>query len=374
MHQTSYDLAIVGAGPAGIALAASATKLGARVAVVDPEPDRAWTQTWCMFADEAPDLPVRHRWERAVVQLPSGRRRLERPYVEVDTAAFHAGLRARSSGAAFLKARAEQRSDGVLHTSEGAIAARHIVDASGGRQVLGRRGPAPGAFQTAYGMEVETTGHPWPVDEALWMDLVDLQDPPSFLYVLPTSSSRVFVEETVLAGRPPVAIDLLRRRLDERLRGLGVGVREVLREERCSIPLDVPRPAGLAFGTAAQMVHPATGYLLARTLGAADGFARALLADEPCRAMASIRSSTQGLHRYGLDVLTSCDGRELTAFFEAFFAQPDWAVRAFLSSTPRLGPTSASMLRMFATSPVKSLLVRPLLRPAASVESPCPPC
>ena len=373
MANPSHDLLIVGAGPAGLALAAEAQALGLDVGIVDPTLDRPWTQTWCVFEDEAPDVPVRRRWETLAVRLPSGHRRQERAYLEVDGPALQARLRGATADCTGHATVARRLEGNRLHTRDGVLQARFVVDCSGARQVLGRRGPAPTAYQTAYGLEIETDGHPWAVDEVLWMDLTGMEQRPSFLYVLPSSPTRVFVEETALAARPELPVPELRERLLQRLARLGVEVLAVHREERCRIALDVPAPAGLAFGTAAGMVHPATGYLLARALQAAPRFAAALAAGDADGAMATTRSPTRALHRYGLDVLTSCDGPELTAFFEAFFSQPTWATRAFLASSPRLPDTVLSMSRLFLSTPVRSLLVRPASRFGKPVETACPP-
>lgn len=367
-----YDVAVIGAGPAGLALAGALCARGARVAVVDPAPDRPWHQTFCAFADELPDAPAEVTWSRVAIELPGRRVVRDRPYVQVDTAALQGRLRRESAGASRVVGAVIGHGPGEVRTDAGTIQARHTVDCTGARQILGTNGPSATAFQTAWGVEIETHGHPWSPDEAVWMDLRDLAPVPSFLYVLPRSTTRVFVEETVLAARPAVPIPPLRHRLEARLDALGVRVARTIREESVRIPLDLPDPSGLAFGAAAGMIHPATGYSLARSLALAGPFADALLRDHPEEAMATLRSATRGLHRLGLDVLTRCDGDELTAFFAAFFDQPAWATDAFLSSRPALWSTVAAMSRLFATSRVRHLLLRPVLRPAP-VESACPP-
>ena len=74
----------------------------------------------------------------------------------------------------------------------------------------------------------------------------------------------------------------LRKRAHRRLKHLGVEVRRgsLLEEERCNIsmggPLPDPTQRIVAFGAAASMVHPSTGYQLCRMLAAAPALAAAL--------------------------------------------------------------------------------------------------
>ena len=48
------DLLVVGAGPAGRALAHRACVAGLAVTVVDPAPDQEWTATFGLFGDDLP--------------------------------------------------------------------------------------------------------------------------------------------------------------------------------------------------------------------------------------------------------------------------------------------------------------------------------
>lgn len=369
----NFDLVILGAGPAGLSLAAEAADTGLKTAVVAPGPRDEWVPNWSAFEDEVPGVPVAHRWQRAEVRVLDRSLVRDRPYVQIDGPALQRQLLQRVEGVTILDGTMISATKTTVETTAGPLTARFIVDCTGAAQVLGSRGAQPTAFQTAFGMHIETDGHPWDPEVATYMDLRGMTGRPTFLYAMPTSPTSVFVEETSLAARPPIPMDELEQRLADRLQGLGVNVRAVGKVERCRIPMDLPRPAGLAFGMAAGMTHPATGYLLARTLAAAPAFARSLADGSGAAAMASVHSSTRNLHLLGLDVLTLCDADELMAFFDAFFAQPQWVIDAFLARDPRLSHTVAAMLRIFATSPqrVRRLLVRPL-HTAHPLETACP--
>lgn len=360
----NHDLLIVGSGPAGLLLAAEACERGLSVGIIAPDPTARWLPRWSAFEDELPsDVPVRHRWPHSEVRVGNRVIRSARPYVQVDGEALQRQLLDRARQATFLDTTALGRTPQGVSTPGGEVRGRHVVDASGAAQVLSNPGAKATAFQTAFGMEIETDGHPWAPSTALWMDLQALEQVPSFLYAMPTSPTRVFVEETALAARPEVPLDLLERRLLARLERLGVQVRAVHDTEICRIPLDVPMGQQLAFGTAAGMVHPSTGYLLARLFAVAPGFVDALADGRPDRARALTRSAARPLHLLGLDVLTRCDGPELEAFFSTFFAQPDTVTAAFLDRDPTLWKSTSSMLRIFlgAPSDVRRLLVRPIL-------------
>ncbi|KAK9149104.1 hypothetical protein Scep_007861 [Stephania cephalantha] len=100
---------------------------------------------------------------------------------------------------------------------------------------------------------------------------------PTFLYVMPMSPTRVFFEETCLASRNAMPFDLLKRKLLSRLENMGVRILEVYEEEWSYIPVGGSLPnteqKNLAFGAAASMVHPATGYSVVRSLSEAPKYA-----------------------------------------------------------------------------------------------------
>lgn len=157
-------------------------------------------------------------------------------------------------------------------------------------------------FQAAYGIEAEVESHPYAPGQMVLMDYRDdhmqgsaaerteSTDVPTFLYAMPTGPNRVFFEETSLIASPAVPFDDLKRRLHARLAHDGITVTRVLDEEYCLIPMGGPLPARrqrvVAFGGAAALVHPATGYMVARALELADE-AAALIAGQLAAAKAT---------------------------------------------------------------------------------------
>ena len=143
------DLLILGAGPAGLALAAQARRRGLRVAVMAPDPMRPWTQTLCAWTDELPDAPLSARWSRVRVKVDS-QRVFDRSYGLLDNRALQAKL-AEEIQLISGNCRGVDHFD---HYSEiNGVRARMVVDATGHDPALLKRG-RPLGWQTAYGREI----------------------------------------------------------------------------------------------------------------------------------------------------------------------------------------------------------------------------
>ena len=190
---------------------------------------------------------------------------------------------------------------------------------------------------------------------------------PSFLYVLPFDDGRLFLEETSLAHRPGMPIDVLRERLETRLVSLGLHDAERLGEEHCFIPmglgLPTPKQRVVPFGAAASMVHPASGYMIAHVLRKADPVAGSLVdhldATDPSAAIASASATlwpraqraTWELYSFGLESLVKMDGHEIARFFHTFFGLPQHAWAGFLGGTLEPAELGAVMTRFFRNLP-----------------------
>ena len=106
---------------------------------------------------------------------------------------------------------------------------------------------------------------------------------PSFLYVLPVNKDVVFVEETCLVARVQVPFDELKRRLYRRMTRMGMDIVEedIVEVEASWIPLGGTPPVApqrtIAYGAAAGMVHPASGYSVVNSIGNAPRVAEAMV-------------------------------------------------------------------------------------------------
>src|SRR5882757_5520223 len=278
------DVLVVGAGPAGRAVAAACGERGLRTLVLDPAPSRPWRASYGAWRDELPaELP-----ESVLAATVPGRafaateHTLQRQYAVLDVPALREHLDQRLVAAGVLVQR------GLARPGE-LPAAGLVIDAGGAAQPLARSGPPSGAGsgppgnararpvraeQTAVGVIVpaELATPVLAPGEALFMDWRQPAGPggwPTFLYAIPLGGGRVLLEETSLARRPGLDFDALAARLRARLAGHGIQPPGDAPRELVRFPLDLPRhrAAGvLGFGAAAPLTHPATGYQLAEAL------------------------------------------------------------------------------------------------------------
>lgn len=387
MAGPELDVAVIGDGPAGLALAAACAQQGLAVKVVGE--DRPWPATYGLWLDDVPWLPelcFAHLAARVVVH---GQRRHEiaRAYGVVDNEALRGHL---GRGVAVTGARA----DALQHfrwgtrvvAADGDIDARLVVDASGAG---GFRRPAPErltAVQSAYGVVMAAPPGRFDAGAVTLMDLrsVPGTGDPSFCYVVPVADGWL-VEETVLAARPPVDPARLQARLVERLAiGRTRMVAEQLvadggRAELVAIPMGGPLPTArgpvVAFGAAAGYVHPATGFSVAGSLRAVPRVAGAIATaagrgtgatdPEAIRTAVWPRAlrRTRRLHGYGLEVLLGLGPAELATFFDEFFDLPlqQWAGYLRIDTPP--AEISATMTTLFRRLPWRMrrrLVVNPL--------------
>lgn len=350
-------MVVAGAGPAGWALASACAGEGLETSLVAPEPHARWRPTYAGWRDEVPDLP-----SSAIAAAPArtlaigtSEHWLDRSYLVLDNDGLRRSLA--HPGVTAVEGRVAGFSTGTVHLAGGgSLRAPVLVDATGG--VRGRYGME----QTAYGLVVPAADAERlvPAGTALFMDWSRRAREPSFLYAIPVGGDRVLLEETCLARRPGLAMDILAARLRHRLTAAGLPLRG--REEFVRIPLDLPRPRRLAFGVAAGMIHPATGYSVATALGLAPQVAAALReglrtsADHAMRAARHVvwppsARAVHTLRRFGLRGIGELPGESVPEFFELFFRLPPELQRAFTSGRTDVTGTAAAMTVMFGSAP-----------------------
>ena len=343
------DVLVAGAGPAGWALAHACARRGLWTALVAPRPRRAWWQTYGVWADECGSAVARTVSD--AIAFGRQEHRLNRRYAILDNDATLRKLA--SAPVAVLDDRVTARHDGPRGTavelaSGRTVAAALVIDATGAR-----RG---GAEQTAVGRYLADAGASTDLvapGTALFMDWRGGDG--TFLYAVPVGD-RVLVEETSLAGRPAMPLAQLRERLARR--GLAVDPRG---EERVRFPLDAPRARGPAFGAAAGLIHPATGYSVGTSLTLAPAVADAIAEALPRGPVAARRAVAQAvwprsarvvhaLRRKGLRALLRMPPERLPDFFDTFFAMPDELQHAYLSGRTDVRGTVSAMATLFKSS------------------------
>lgn len=399
----SHDVVVVGAGPAGRALAGACAARGLATALVDPTPQREWRITYGAFTAELPaDLPpsaVAARARGRAVALTAWDLGWE--YTVLDVPGLRAHLDAALADVTVLAGRAAHRDGTGIVLADGThLAAGAVVDAGGYSQPL-VPGPAPPrpparplAEQTAYGLVVdEATAAPVVgPGEALFMDWTPVRpegpaqpDWPTFLYAIPLGGGRVLLEETSLARRPGLPTAQLRARLLARLARAGV-VPEPESDERVHFPVDTRRhraPATLGFGAAAPLVHPASGFSVATALRLAPLVADALAAHlpaDPRAALAAARAvvwspgarAVHALRGRGLEALLRMPPAEVPAFFEVFFALPERHRWTYLTGRDDIVGAVVAMNALFGSAGwgLRGRLVGPALRPGLRENAP----
>ncbi|GIL80240.1 hypothetical protein Vretimale_17433 [Volvox reticuliferus] len=422
-QQPYVDLIVAGAGPAGIAAAGRVAAAGFSVCVIDPEPFAHWPNNYGVWLDEFQAMGLEEClhviWPKAKVwlnSLPDGEKFLDRPFARVDRPKMKRVLleRCAVAGVTFLHGKVAGCSHGegsseVQLTDGRKIRGSLVLDATGHsrRLVQYDRKFDPG-FQGAYGIVAEVESHPFDLDTMLFMDWRDdhthapgleamranNEKLPTFLYAMPFTKNKIFLEETSLVSRPAVGFPELKERLDARLKWLGIKVTRVEEEEYCLIPMGGVLPKHpqrvLALGGTAGMVHPSTGFMISRMMGAAPTVADAIIdqlsgpADKATNAGSALRPSSEAeavrmanavwratwpLERirqrafftFGMDVLLSLDLLQIREFFRAFFSLSSFHWHGFLStrlSFPQLIVFGLSLFYKSSNAARSSLLVR----------------
>lgn len=338
------DLVVCGLGPAGRALAHRAVARGLTVTVVDPAPERRWTATYAVWADELPEWLAPEVVAATVPRpLAWGTRahRVDRPYVVLDTGRLQTALGLADANVVTDRA-AHIAPERVTLASGATITGARVIDARGLA-----RSPAR-AEQTAYGVivDAERCGGLDP----LFMDWRPDNGaapgaPRSFLYAVPLDDERMLLEETCLAGRPALTGAQLRARLRHRLDARGIRYTGEEPVEHVRFPVQGGRPGPRRFGAAGGFLHQATGYSVGATLASADAVAAG---QDVWPAAARVVHRLRGA---GLRALLALPPDDLPLFFDTFFALPPATQRAYLSGRTDLAGTARAMSALFVALP-----------------------
>ncbi|XP_057547651.1 lycopene beta cyclase, chloroplastic/chromoplastic-like [Amaranthus tricolor] len=370
------DLAVVGGGPAGLAVAQQVSKAGLSVCLIDPSPRLIWPNNYGVWVDEfeAMDLLdcLDTTWSGAVVFINEGlKKNLDRPYGRVNRKLLKSKMMQKciSNGVKFHQAKVmkvtHEETKSLLICNDGvAVQASIVLDATGfARSLVQYNKPYNPGYQVAYGILAEVEEHPFDVDKMLFMDWrdshldgnLDLKSRnsriPTFLYAMPFSSNRIFLEETSLVARPGLAMEDIQQRMEARLRHLGIKVTHIEEDERCVIPMGGTLPVipqrVVGIGGTAGMVHPSTGYMVARTLAAAPIIANSIvryLDSKNSRVGIELsagvwkelwpieRRRQREFFCFGMDILLKLDLPGTRRFFDAFFDLERVYWHGFLSS------------------------------------------
>ena len=385
----------MGAGPAALCIVAELVEQGLDVAALASHtPDKPWPNTYGIWAEEVESLGLEtllgHRWSNTVSFFGDGiNSEGQNPTIHnfdyglFDQNSLQQSLLKRCQNLHWNVETAEEikvlgKETEVICKSGNKYTARLVIDASGHRsQFISRPDHGPVAEQAAYGVVGRFSSPPVEKEQFVLMDFrpdhltsKEKTEPPSFLYAMDFGDDIFFVEETSLACSPPLSWSTLRARLQARLSHRGVEIREILHEEHCLFPMNLPLPHRdqplLAFGGAASMVHPASGYMVGALLRRAPALAKQLsvaISMRPSLDSSSLAKKgwevlwspelvqRHRLYQFGLRRLMSFREDELRDFFATFFHLPrkDWS--RFLANTLPLPKLILVMLKLFWIAP-----------------------
>ena len=359
-----FDVAVIGSGPAGTALVDALVRQELNVVWIAP--DLEWSNTYGLWVDEVPQFPdiFEATWGAPMMATDKGVRYIDRTYGRVDNNKLQQALSASTRAHRIHDSATgcvEDSSLITIQTTNKQCQARLVFDCSGHKPALLKRPSTNVGFQTAYGVVAQVSGEPLDGHDIALMDFRtfdDWEQGPTFLYAMRLPDGRWFLEETVLVGRPPVPIASLKTRLHARLASRGVDIVNTFEEERCVIPMgdalpEFGRIAG--FGGAASFVHPATGYMVARALNAAQNVAEVTASSLQNGDGAAVwnsvwpreKRSTRHFYLFGMETLLGLDTARTHAFFDAFFELPPPQWQGYLADTLKPAQVAATMMRLF---------------------------
>jgi len=405
------DVLVLGGGPAALCIASELNQRGVAVAGIAPDPvDDPWPNTYGIWADELKAVGLEqlleYRWSDTVSYFGEGGSTAQDQshthgidYGLFNRAALQRHWLERAEGVVFhqdtvQRVDANGATTNVCCASGTILQARLVIDASGSRTPHIRRpDQGPVAGQAAYGVVGRFSKPPIEPGRFVLMDyrcdhLSEEQrsEPLTFLYAMDLGDGVFFVEETSLALAPGVPYDVLQQRLQQRLDLRGAEITEVIHEEFCLFPMNLPLPDRnqpvLAFGGAASMVHPASGYMVGSLLRRGPDLAQAIseaLANPSLGSAALAHRGWQALwpielvlrhqlYQFGLGRLMGFSEALLRTHFATFFSLPREEWFGFLTNTLPLPRLMGMMLGLFALSPWE--LRRGLVLGAAKDQAP----
>ncbi len=387
----------MGAGPAALCISAELVQQGLEViAIASNSPLDPWPNTYGIWASELESLNMqellKYRWQDTVSYFGDGLETKGNIFTKhcLDYGLFNLNnfqnaLLERCNGLSWKIETVEkidfrEKETAVLCASGQKYLARLVIDASGHNTPFVLRPKQDKiAKQAAYGVVGKFSSPPVEKNRFVLMDFRpdhldenQLKEPPSFLYAMDLGDGTYFVEETSLACYPPVSFELLKSRLYSRLSHKNIAIEEIIHEEHCLFPMNLPLPFRdqplLAFGGSASMVHPASGYLVGSLLRRAPSLATEIakaINKEPVLTTSEIARrgwqtlwtsdlvQRHRLYQFGLKRLMSFDESLLRSFFDTFFKLPrnDWY--GYLTNTLPLPKLFFVMLKLFSIAPLK---------------------
>lgn len=271
-----FDLVIVGGGLAGglCALALRQNHPELRLLLVEPGASIGGNHLWSFFdSDVDPDHRwlveplIGQRWDGYDVRFPAHQRTLDATYQTIASETLDHMVRAALPDGAIWQASAREVGETHVVLDDGSrIEASAVLDVRGGKAEGLELG-----WQKFVGQMLDIPqGHG--LTRPIVMDAtVEQIDGYRFVYCLPFSPTRLFVEDTYYSDTPDIDADALRDRIGDYAAVHGWQIAARSREEQGALPVVIggkfdrlwPREDPIARGGArAGLFHPLTSYSL----------------------------------------------------------------------------------------------------------------
>ncbi|PTQ13410.1 lycopene cyclase [Sphingomonas oleivorans] len=273
------DLAIIGGGLAGglIALALATRRPGLRLMLVEAEERLGGNHIWSFFDSDIDEDDrwiveplICHRWPSYDVIFPGHRRTLDTAYNSIESERLDTMLRTRLGPESLLTGHrvADVQPNGATLEDGTRIATRALIDTRG----TGDLSLLDLGWQKFVGRELQLA-RPHGLARPIVMDAtVDQQDGYRFVYCLPFSADRLFIEDTYYSDNADLDGPTLGQRIEAYAAQHGWSIETMLREESGILPVamsgdfeaywrsggDATAKAGMRAG----LFHPTTGYSL----------------------------------------------------------------------------------------------------------------
>lgn len=372
MAADRYDLIILGGGLAGglAALAMKRERPGIRVALVEAGATFGGNHVWSFFesdiaaADRILVEPlIGHRWDGYEVRFPAHGRSIDEPYRSIESEALDREVRAVLGKDALTGSPVVSAGPAEARLADGRVlVAGAVLDCRG-------FGSAPTGLSCGWqkfcGQLLDIpAGHG--VERPVVMDAtVDQSDGYRFVYCLPFSPTRLFVEDTYYSDTPDLDRDLLARRIGDYANDREWQVTEVSREEIGVLPVvmsgdfdafwppDDPLARG---GVRGGFFHPLTSYSLPDAVRFAGWLAREARLDETLakqtRARAADRWRRGGFDRMLARMLfRAAEPKERYLILERFYRLPAPLIARFYAGQSSF----ADRVRILAGRPPLSI-------------------
>jgi lycopene beta-cyclase len=285
--RAAIDVLIVGGGLAG-SLAAwrlATARPALNVLLLERGSTLGGNHTWSFHDTDIPAAArqwleplIAARWPAHEVRFPGTARVLSGGYASITSDRFHDVISAALGDRVRFNCDVASVSNDIVTLADGdTIRAEVVIDARGGSVATS----IPCGWQTFLGQELILEGDHG-VRLPILMDATVPQDGGfRFVYVLPWTSRRLLVEDTLYADAPAIDADDRRNRIAKYAIERGWTVQQVRREEHGALPIplsgdieDVWGDDTIRIGVRSGLFHPTTGYSLA------DAVATALLLSE----------------------------------------------------------------------------------------------